>query len=322
MTYNLLLLWLYFWLIIVFGVLSRDWITPAPFRSADNSICIYDRRKLSSGGVRSPVQIFQGHSDAVLCVQVPDMLCTRVFKWRVLMCALTINLTALYFPFQWCPSKTSVFASGAEDGNLNIWDYEKVGVDKRNNTMNNFCDKTRTKRMTWSILSGVYSWQAGGQCWNKTFKLSPGPILSARWTQVLSLSLIAFSSMTNKFVGSSIIKFLPVDCFVLLKLEKWLYWTIHRGRVVEFHWNASDPWTMMSLSGEKTGRGGTLQVRQNFLSCAGVLFNKALVNICTWVRLYDCWLVVERLIQQVILLSFWHRYGGWWTCFTVQKRMS
>lgn len=68
------------------------------------------------------------------------------------MCALNINLTALYFPFQWCPSKTSVFASGAEDGNLNIWDYEKVGVDKRNNTMNNFRDKTRTKRMTRSIF--------------------------------------------------------------------------------------------------------------------------------------------------------------------------
>ncbi|XP_022844464.1 WD-40 repeat-containing protein MSI4-like isoform X1 [Olea europaea var. sylvestris] len=117
--------------------------------SADNSICIYDRRKLSSGGVRSPVQIFQGHSDAVLCVQ-------------------------------WCPSKTSVFASGAEDGNLNIWDYEKVG---NAGTRPSNCPP------------GLFFQHAG-----------------------------------------------------------------HRGRVVEFHWNASDPWTMMSLSGEKTGRGGTLQI--------------------------------------------------------------
>lgn len=27
---------------------------------------------------------------------------------------------------QWCPDKSSVFGSSAEDGILNIWDYEKV----------------------------------------------------------------------------------------------------------------------------------------------------------------------------------------------------
>jgi hypothetical protein len=39
---------------------------------------------------------------------------------------------------------------------------------------------------------------------------------------------------------------------------------IHLGRdkIVDFHWNSSDPWTIVSVSddGESTGGGGTLQV--------------------------------------------------------------
>jgi histone-binding protein RBBP4 len=37
-----------------------------------------------------------------------------------------------------------------------------------------------------------------------------------------------------------------------------------RDKVVDFHWNASDPWTIVSVSddGESTGGGGTLQVRE------------------------------------------------------------
>lgn len=35
-----------------------------------------------------------------------------------------------------------------------------------------------------------------------------------------------------------------------------------RDKVVDFHWNSSDPWTIISVSddGESTGGGGTLQV--------------------------------------------------------------
>lgn len=35
-----------------------------------------------------------------------------------------------------------------------------------------------------------------------------------------------------------------------------------RDKVVDFHWNASDPWTIVSVSDdcESTGGGGTLQV--------------------------------------------------------------
>ncbi|KAL7598529.1 hypothetical protein Lser_V15G22540 [Lactuca serriola] len=38
----------------------------------------------------------------------------------------------------------------------------------------------------------------------------------------------------------------------------------HRDKVVDFHWNSHDPWTIVSVSddGESTGGGGTLQIRR------------------------------------------------------------
>lgn len=37
-----------------------------------------------------------------------------------------------------------------------------------------------------------------------------------------------------------------------------------RDKVVDFHWNASDPWTIVSVSDdcESSGGGGTLQVTE------------------------------------------------------------
>nr|GEU72260.1 WD-40 repeat-containing protein MSI4-like [Tanacetum cinerariifolium] len=63
--------------------------------SADQSVCMFDRRNLTSDGVASPVHKFVEHKAPVLCVQ-------------------------------WCPDKSSVFGSSAEDGCVNIWDYEQV----------------------------------------------------------------------------------------------------------------------------------------------------------------------------------------------------
>ncbi|KAJ9692060.1 hypothetical protein PVL29_011245 [Vitis rotundifolia] len=63
--------------------------------SADNTVRMFDRRKLTSGGVGSPIHTFEGHTAAVLCVQ-------------------------------WSPDKASIFGSSAEDGILNLWNHEKV----------------------------------------------------------------------------------------------------------------------------------------------------------------------------------------------------
>ncbi|KAK4481988.1 hypothetical protein RD792_012904 [Penstemon davidsonii] len=119
--------------------------------SADNTVRMYDRRNLTSGGVGIPVHIFENHTAAVLCVQ-------------------------------WSPAKASVFGSAAEDGILNIWDHAMIGKlddDEPNHP------------------PGLFFRHAG-----------------------------------------------------------------HRDKVVDFHWNAADPWTIVSVSedGEKTGGGGTLQV--------------------------------------------------------------
>lgn len=123
--------------------------------SADNSVRMFDRRNLSSGGIGSPVHKFEGHSAAVLCVQ-------------------------------WSPDKASVFGSSAEDGFLNVWDHEKVGKKKE-----------RSGTRATNSPAGLFFQHAG-----------------------------------------------------------------HRDKVVDFHWNASDPWTIVSVSDDcqSTGGGGTLQI--------------------------------------------------------------
>ncbi|CAM6120600.1 unnamed protein product [Calypogeia fissa] len=67
--------------------------------SADASVRLFDHRKLSSSGHGIPVETFRGHTASVLCAQ-------------------------------WCPDRASVFGSSAEDGVLNIWDFEKVGKEE------------------------------------------------------------------------------------------------------------------------------------------------------------------------------------------------
>lgn len=121
--------------------------------SADHTVCMFDRRNLISDGIGSPVNKFQGHNAAVLCVQ-------------------------------WSPDKSSVFGSSAEDGLLNLWDYEKVGQKEEGSRPQN-------------SPPGLFFQHAG-----------------------------------------------------------------HRDKVVDFHWNAHDPWTIVSVSddGESCGGGGTLQL--------------------------------------------------------------
>ncbi|KAK2425191.1 WD-40 repeat-containing protein MSI4 [Trifolium repens] len=123
--------------------------------SADNTVHMFDRRKLNSRGVGSPVYKFEGHDAPVLCVQ-------------------------------WCPNKSSVFGSGAEDGIINIWDHDKVGK------MPGSADPTVP-----ATSPGLFFRHAG-----------------------------------------------------------------HRDKVVDFHWNAFDPWTIVSVSDDcaSTGGGGTLQI--------------------------------------------------------------
>lgn len=42
--------------------------------------------------------------------------------------------------------------------------------------------------------------------------------------------------------------------------------SVSRDKVVDFHWNAADPWTIVSVSDDcaSTGGGGTLQVNRYF----------------------------------------------------------
>ncbi|XP_052183253.1 WD-40 repeat-containing protein MSI4-like [Diospyros lotus] len=122
--------------------------------SADHSVRMFDRRNPISGGVGSPIYKFEGHEAAVLCVQ-------------------------------WSPDRSTVFGSSAEDGLLNIWDYEKVGA------------KREIGEKTPFSPPGLFFQHAG-----------------------------------------------------------------HRDKVVDFHWNEADPWTVVSVSDDcdTSGGGGTLQI--------------------------------------------------------------
>ncbi|KAJ0090077.1 hypothetical protein Patl1_13473 [Pistacia atlantica] len=189
-------------------------------RSADNSVRMFDRRNLTSNGVGSPIHKFEGHRAAVLCVQ-------------------------------WSPDKSSVFGSSAEDGLLNIWDYEKV------------------ESMVLKALSYT-SWRSVSY---------PLPLescffdLFCFWLSDFWLAYIIFSC------------FLRLTC-VCVYIYIYIYcrlvkrWSMGQGllvlpqacfssmlgtgldKVVDFHWNASDPWTVVSVSDDcdTTGGGGTLQI--------------------------------------------------------------
>ncbi|KAL0341892.1 UNVERIFIED_CONTAM: Transmembrane 9 superfamily member 7 [Sesamum calycinum] len=153
--------------IVLIGILSISIILTG---SADNTVGMYDRRKLTSGGVQSPIHIFEGHAAAVLCVQ-------------------------------WSPMKASVFGTSAEDGILNIWGSHK--------------GETIRIRMTpcTIFLSAIGDMEGGSGTGNSG---SPG--------------------LFFQHAG-------------------------HRDKVVDFHWNASDPWTIVSVSDDaaNNGGGGTLQ---------------------------------------------------------------
>ncbi|AQK97801.1 WD-40 repeat-containing protein MSI4 [Zea mays] len=155
--------------------------------SADNSVRMWDRRNLGSGGAGSPIHKFEGHKAAVLCVQAcQDNIFAVIFSLCGCGCFLCCFFIPLFFAiilsfgFQWSPDRASVFGSSAEDGFLNVWDHEKVGKKKNSN-----------------VPAGLFFQHAG-----------------------------------------------------------------HRDKIVDFHWNSSDPWTIVSVSddGESTGGGGTLQI--------------------------------------------------------------
>lgn len=89
---------------------------------------MFDRRNLTSDGVGAPIYKFEGHKAAVLSVQVILVVHVLLFSmsenFSFLGSTSVYNQFCLYF--QWSPDKSSVFGSSAEDGLLNIWDYEKV----------------------------------------------------------------------------------------------------------------------------------------------------------------------------------------------------
>jgi hypothetical protein len=64
------------------------------FRSADNSVHMFDRRNLNLGGVGAPVHKFEGHNAAVLCVQVWKLFCLLA---QFLIVSIYLSTNFIYF---------------------------------------------------------------------------------------------------------------------------------------------------------------------------------------------------------------------------------
>lgn len=57
-----------------------------------------------------------------------------------------------------------------------------------------------------------------------------------------------------------------------------------RDKVVDFHWNTSDPWTIVSVSDDcgSTGGGGTLQVMDFFFPRTSTINQPHVLHICSF----------------------------------------
>lgn len=65
------------------------------FSSADNTVRMFDRRKLNNrGGIGSPVYKFEGHDEPVLCVQVAGRSCLASIN-----CSLKFTCASHLWPF-------------------------------------------------------------------------------------------------------------------------------------------------------------------------------------------------------------------------------
>lgn len=87
-------------------------------------------------------------------------------------------------------------------------------------------------------------------------------------TVTCNLSLFSLKKLdpdSNVFVYLQGFLVIIICCIVCLRIYL-INFVIYRDKVVDFHWNASDPWTVVSVSDDcdTTGGGGTLQVSDSF----------------------------------------------------------
>lgn len=162
----------------------------------------------------------------------------------------TISKFQLLCMFQWSPDKSSIFGSSAEDGVLNIWDHNKVCQLNQKPLLLLFhfplffsCNKL------FFLIKGLFVCLQVGERSGPASKFAPGLLFRHSVHRYIYLILInGFPFYRNKKIDKNWNKI--ILCY------DW------RDKVVDFHWNSHDPWTIVSVSddGESTGGGGTLQV--------------------------------------------------------------
>ncbi|RZR75181.1 hypothetical protein BHM03_00051322 [Ensete ventricosum] len=187
--------------------------------SADTSVSMFDHHNLTSGGVGLPIYKFEGHKAAVLC---------------------------------WSPDRASIFGGAVEDGFLNIWDHEKVFILLFEKLLNNM-------NLVWKLFNNFY------KNWALKSVAAPNPSLEF-------IYIIFRLGCKKKEHAGTRVPNSPPGLFFRHSGHRYINRTERalassrdsilckcRDKVVDFHWNVSDPWTIVNISDDcsSTGGGGT-----------------------------------------------------------------
>ncbi|KAL4194635.1 hypothetical protein AMTRI_Chr05g60440 [Amborella trichopoda] len=162
---------------------------------------------------------------------------------------------------QFCPSSAQEFCSVGDDSCLILWDA-RIGVDPAIKVTCIFISADNSVRMfdrrnltSNGIGSPVYKFEghkAAVLCvqWSPDKASVFGSSAEDGYLNVWDHEKVSKKkeNVGNKMPNS------PAGLF--------FQHAGHRDKVVDFHWNVSDPWTIVSVSddGESTGGGGTLQI--------------------------------------------------------------
>lgn len=175
---------------------------------------------------------------------------------------------------QFCPSNAQEFCSVGDDSALILWDARNgnepvIKVEKAHNADLHCVDwnpHDENLILTGSADNSVRMFDrrnltsSGVGSPVHKFEGHSAPVLCVQWCpdKASVFGSAAEDSYLNVWdyekVGKNVGKKTPPGLF--------FQHAGHRDKVVDFHWNSFDPWTIVSVSddGESTGGGGTLQI--------------------------------------------------------------
>ncbi|GJY97431.1 WD40 repeat-containing protein MSI4-like protein, partial [Tanacetum coccineum] len=186
------------------------------------------------------------------------------------------NHTAAVLCVQWSPDKSSVFGSSAEDGILNVWDHNKIGES-----------------------SGPASKTAQGLLFRHSGHRDK--VVDFHWNAHDPWTIVSVSNDDESTGGGGTLQiWRMIDLIYRPEQEEFAEW----DKVVDFTWNAHDPWTIVSVSNddESTDGGGTLQSSSSSLSETAI--GAQVLPLFHWIFCKFTKILAKLHTYQIFLLQF------------------